>query len=62
MFLLGQGLEVSARSQPLRSPSMQDYPRCDDEVQKLAAELWAGAITAEAGERFFGKSRIVWGR
>lgn len=47
---------------PLRSPSMQDYPRCDAEVQKLAAELWAGANIAQPGERVFGKGRIVWGR
>jgi len=47
---------------PTRSPSMQDYPRCDAEVQKLAAELWAGANTANPGERVFGKGRIVWGR
>jgi hypothetical protein len=41
---------------------MQDYPRCDAEVQKLAAELWAGVNTAQPGERAFGKGRILWGR
>ncbi len=25
---------------PERSPSMENYPACDDEVKKLAAELW----------------------
>ena len=25
---------------PLRSPSLSDYPQCDEEVQKLARELW----------------------
>lgn len=29
-------------SAPERSPSMENYPACDDEVKKLAAELWGG--------------------
>jgi hypothetical protein len=47
---------------PSRSPSMQDYPRCDTEDQTLAAELWGGENTAQPGEHAFGKGRIVWGR
>ncbi len=33
--------------QPQKSPSLSDFPRCDDEVQKLADELWGtGKIIA----------------
>jgi hypothetical protein len=28
-------------TQPRRSPSLQDYPACDAEVQRLATDLWA---------------------
>ena len=27
---------------PVRSPSLSNYPQCDDEVQKLTRELWSG--------------------
>jgi hypothetical protein len=61
---------------PSRSPSLEDYPKCDAEVRRLAAELWgefavpalAGGAAKPAeggttsGERAFGKGRIIWGR
>lgn len=47
---------------PARSPSMQNYPRCDAEVKELAAALWGSADTATPGERTFGKGRVVWGK
>lgn len=47
---------------PSRSPSKENFPRCDFEVQKLAREVWADANTKQAGERKFGKGQVVWGR
>jgi hypothetical protein len=47
---------------PSRSPSLEGYPQCDDEVRKLATELWGGANGAQPGEYTLGKGRIVWGR
>ncbi|MBE0539857.1 MAG: glycoside hydrolase family 2 [Verrucomicrobia bacterium] len=47
---------------PSRSPSLENYPQCDAEVRKLAAELWGQADTRQAGERAFGKGRLVWGK
>jgi hypothetical protein len=32
---------------PLKSPSLSDYPRCDDEVARLAKELWATGKVAD---------------
>jgi hypothetical protein len=41
---------------------MENYPQCDAEVRKLAAELWGQADTKQAGERRFGQGRLIWGQ
>lgn len=46
---------------PTQSPSLENFPACDQEVQKLAAEIW-GTNFAKAGERSFGKGRVIWGK
>ncbi len=38
--LVAAGATVVAPSRPLKSPSLADYPRCDEEVQKLVEALW----------------------
>ena len=48
---------------PLKSPSLQGYPACDQEVRTLARELWGdGESPAELTERVFGKGHVIWGR
>jgi hypothetical protein len=48
---------------PVKSPSLQGYPACDEEVQALARELWGeGEPPAVLTERAFGKGRVIWGR
>ncbi len=47
---------------PVRSPSLEDYPQCDDEVRTLAAELWGDNTSAAPGAVTFGKGRVLWGR
>jgi hypothetical protein len=61
---------------PSRSPSLENYPQCDEELKKLGAELWAGfGVPASAGatseppkggtlnlERRVGKGRVVCGK
>ncbi|HOW63646.1 MAG TPA: glycosyl hydrolase [Candidatus Paceibacterota bacterium] len=47
---------------PSRSPSMENYPNCDDEVRILAADLWGAANRRQPGERSYGKGRIIWGK
>lgn len=42
-------------SRPEKSPSLQNYPECDNQVQKIAAKLWAtdyvdGIMTNKYGE------------
>ncbi len=49
-------------SPPSRSPSMEGYPGCDQEVQQLAAEIWGDIAGVPAGERMLGAGRVVWGK
>ena len=46
---------------PTMSPSLADYPHCDDEVQQLGAELWGECDGVAIMENQFGKGHIVWG-
>jgi hypothetical protein len=46
---------------PLRSPSLAGFPKCDEEVQKLAAELWGPCDGQQVQEHQFGKGRVIWG-
>ncbi len=46
---------------PLASPSLNNYPQCDDEVQRLAAEIWANCDGQTVQEHRLGLGRIVWG-
>ena len=32
---------------PLKSPSLSDYPRCDEEVKRLTDQLWATGRVAD---------------
>jgi hypothetical protein len=53
---------------PTSSPSLKDYPACDNEVKALADKLWGPAENDKAGagvpasERTYGKGRVVWGK
>jgi hypothetical protein len=49
-------------SPPLKSPSLMNYPRSDQELQKIARRLWESLNTpAVLTERKYGKGRIYWG-
>lgn len=48
-------------SRPFHAPGLEDYPRCDEELTRLADELWGTANLPE-GMRTFGKGRIFWGK
>jgi alpha-L-rhamnosidase len=47
---------------PDHSPSLQDYPACDQEVQKLAAELWSDCDGKTVTEHALGDGKVVWGQ
>ena len=49
-------------TRPLKSPSLVDFPKCDEEVTRLADELWGkNAGSDGSGEHRVGKGRVVWG-
>lgn len=59
--LVTAGATVMGRP-PTRSPSLQGYPKCDNEVKRLAKKLWGTLDVGESGERRIGKGRVVWGK
>jgi hypothetical protein len=59
--LVQAGATVIAE-RPASSPSLADSPRCDAEVKAIAAEVWGAESGSAAGQRAFGRGRIVWGR
>ena len=49
-------------SPPLKSPSLMNYPACDDQVQALAKDLWGSLDAPEAAaKRSYGKGTLHWG-
>ena len=46
---------------PTRSPSLQNQPEADQQVQEMAAELWAGVDGVNIKHAQFGKGRIMSG-
>jgi hypothetical protein len=47
---------------PVCSPSLQDYPACDEEVARMGNEVWGDADAKKVKEHAYGKGRVVWGR
>ena len=47
---------------PVRSPSLADYPKCDEEVLSLATRLWGACDGKQVRERAYGKGWIIWDR
>jgi alpha-L-rhamnosidase len=47
---------------PASSPSLADFPRCDDEIRHLAEELWGECDGSSIKENRFGDGKVIWGR
>ena len=45
---------------PRKSPSLQNHPKCDAEVQDLAREIWGNCDGRNVFSHALGKGRIVW--
>ena len=45
----------------MKSPSLSDYPKCDEDVKQLAGELWGDCDGKTVKEHALGKGKIVWG-
>ena len=46
---------------PQHSPSLENFPQCDIEVNELAEELWGRCNGTTVRENAVGEGRIVWG-
>jgi hypothetical protein len=46
---------------PLRSPSLSGYPSVDEELSKLANEVWGNCDGKKVLEHAYGAGKIVWG-
>lgn len=46
---------------PSASPSLQNYPACDEEVRSLAAEIWSGNDGRTVRETTLGRGRVFRG-
>ena len=48
---------------PLKSPSLNNYPECDREIQQLVQEIWGGNDLPESIQtRAFGKGKLIWSK
>ncbi len=47
---------------PSRSPSLENFPKCDAEVNNFAREIWGDAGLKQPGEHPFGQGRVIWGK
>ena len=45
-----------------RIPGLKNYPQCDEQVRKLAGELWGECDGKTVKQRQVGQGRIVWGQ
>ncbi|MBI5707404.1 MAG: hypothetical protein HZC36_10500 [Armatimonadetes bacterium] len=46
---------------PEKSPSLVNYPACDEEVAKIAAEVWGDLDGKTKTSRGYGKGTVYWG-
>ena len=47
---------------PIASPSLSNFPKCDEEVAQLAAEIWGDCNGKTVTEHVFGKGEVIWGQ
>lgn len=51
---------VGAR--PSQATGLENYPACDEEVRKLAGDLWGDCNGKTVTEHSLGKGKVYWGR
>ena len=49
-------------AKPERSPSLMEFPKADEELHAITADLWGDLDGVSRTIRFVGKGRVVWGR
>ena len=46
---------------PVMSPSLSNYPDCDAEIARIAAELWGDCDGQRVKQHDFGQGHVIWG-
>lgn len=59
--LINMGATVVG-SPPDMSAELKNYPECDIQVRKIAAEIWGDLDGKSRTERHLGKGRVIWGK
>lgn len=59
--LVRQGATIIG-APPEKAAGLKNYPECDKEVQRIAAEMWGDLDGKTRTERRFGKGRVIWGK
>lgn len=62
---IGELVEAGATvvgPRPVKSPGLENYPACDQEVKTLAEKLWGDCDGKEVTQHALGKGRVVWGK
>jgi hypothetical protein len=47
---------------PTASPSLSNYPQCDEDVAKVAAEVWGDCDGKTVTQHALGKGKVIWGQ
>lgn len=47
---------------PRQSPSLTDYPACDERVKQLAEKVWGPCDGKAVKQHAFGKGKVYWGK
>ncbi len=58
--LVGDGATVVG-AKPQKAIGLKNYPQCDEEVKKLADEIWGDCDGKTRTRHSYGKGRVMWG-
>ena len=47
---------------PEKDPGLKNYPQCDEQIRRLADELWGECDGKTVKQRHVGQGRIVWAK
>ena len=47
---------------PEYAAGLKNYPKCDEQIRKIATELWGNLDGKNLTVNWFGKGRVVWGK
>jgi hypothetical protein len=59
--LVEEGMTVIG-ARPHRSPSLENYPVCDEQIRALATALWGSSDQAAPTDRRIGRGRVISGQ